>query len=303
MKTWIIRNCPLCGKNNFKIKYKRNYAIEELGSGLFSARRKRGKKCYEHNTIVKCENCGMVYMNPLLNPIITEKLYKESKYNYGAEEENLKKSYGNYLKLALKYLKKPKRLLDIGTGNGFFLEEAIVQEYRDVWGIEPSHHAVISAKPHLKKIIIEEILKPEQFSEGYFDVITLFQVLDHIENPEEVIKICKKFLKTGGVLICISHNVNSLSAKIMGERSPIFDIEHTHLFSKKTISNLLTKNKFKILEIGSSSNTYSLGYWINFSPIPEVIKSKLVSFLKMLKLESVKISIRPGNFFVIARNY
>lgn len=296
----IYRNCPLCQNNNFKIKYKRNYNLKELQENLFSARRERKKSTYEHNTFLKCKNCGLIYANPIIKPEILEKLYKKSKFNYGDQEKNLKRSYGRCLKKAEKYVTK-ERILDIGTGNGFFLLEALKQGYEEVYGIEPSEHAVELADDKIKKNIIKDILRGNQFKSDFFDVICLFQVIDHIENPNEVLRICNKYLKEGGIIICVSHDVNSLSAKILGEKSPIFDIEHTQLFSKKTISKIIKNNGFKVLEIFNMSNTYTLEYWITATPIPISIKKIFKLFLEKINLTSKEITIKPGNFCLIAR--
>lgn len=299
-KIMIYRACPLCGEKNSKIKYKRNYDLNELKEELFSARRERKKKTYEHNTFLICKNCQLIYANPIINSLITEKLYKKSKFNYQDEEKNLKKSYGNCLKIAEKYIKNKERILDVGTGNGFLLIEALEQGYKEVYGIEPSKHAADLADKKIKNKIINDILKEKQFKHNFFDVICLFQVIDHIEEPNKVLKICHKYLKKGGVIICISHNVESMSSKILGEKSPIFDIEHTQLFSKKTISKIFSQNNFKIIKIFNMANTYTLEYWITATPFPKKIKDVLKKILKSMGLHNKDITIKPGNFGIIA---
>jgi 2-polyprenyl-3-methyl-5-hydroxy-6-metoxy-1,4-benzoquinol methylase len=134
----IHRVCSICGSKNNKIKFKQNYNLQELKDSFFSARRERKKTKYEHNTFRICQNCGTVYASPILNPELVAKLYKKSKFTYGKQRDNLKKSYGRYLKMAEKYVKNKGRLLDIGGGDGFFMEEALSQGYKVVYGVEPS---------------------------------------------------------------------------------------------------------------------------------------------------------------------
>lgn len=300
-KILVTRRCPLCNSNNSKVKYNRNYTLKELKSDLFSARRERRKKVYEHNTFVICKKCNLIYSNPIINPALIEKLYKKSRFNYGSQEHNLRKSYGEVLRKASKYLKKKDRLLDIGCGNGFFLLEALEQGYKEVYGIEPSRHAVDLADPRIKNKIKISILRENQFEPAFFDAVCLFQVIDHIEEPNKVLSICSKYLKKDGIIIIISHNVNALSSLILGERSPIFDIEHTQLFSKKTISRILINNGFKILEISDLSNIYTLDYWLGISPLPKFIKISLKKVLSALGLSDKNIKIKPGNFYAIAK--
>ncbi|MDP3026144.1 MAG: class I SAM-dependent methyltransferase [Nanoarchaeota archaeon] len=300
-KLLVYRRCPLCDRAKYKTKYYKNYNIKDLEMSLFSARRERKKKTYEHNTFVKCVNCGMIYANPILNPSVTEKLYKESEFNYGDQEDNLKTSYGAFLRHAKKYFSNGKNLLDIGAGNGFFLTEALNQGYINCYGVEPSKQAIRLANEKVKENIINGPLKDNQFKSNFFDIITIFQTIDHLEYPNEALSICNNYLKKGGLLLCISHDVDSLSSKIMGERSPIFDIEHTQLFSKRTISEILRKNGFEVLEIINFSNKYSLRYIIKLSPLSKPIKKLFIKIFKSTNLLDKKMNIRLGNFGVIAR--
>ena len=295
----VFRNCPLCGNKNSKIRYKRNYKLTQIKEDLFSARRERKEKNYEHNTFMVCKTCNLVYANPIIKSKIIERLYKKSKFSYSDEEENLMKTYGNCLKRAEKYVKKGK-ILDIGTGDGFFLKEALVQGYENIYGVEPSKHAIDLADKKIKKKIKRSILKKGQFKDKFFDVICFFHVIDHVAEPNKFLGICYNYLKKGGVIICVSHDVEASSAKIMGERSPIFDIEHTQLFSKKTISKILEKNKFKIVEIFDVTNIYTLKYWLKVSPVPQFIKTKLRKIFHFSGLINKKIAIKPGNFGIIA---
>jgi len=302
-KILIYRNCPLCDSKIAQLKYKRNYDLNELkgDENLFSARRERKKKAYEHNTFLQCSDCDMIYANPIINPSIVEKLYNQSKFNYSDEQKNIQRSYGSLLKIAEKYIKNKGNLLDIGAGNGFFMLEALNQGYNQVQGIEPSKHAVVLADSRVKKNIINDILRPNQLKKDYFDAISIFQTIDHIENPNEILSICNKALKKDGLMLVISHDVESFSARFMGEKSPIFDIEHTQLFSRKTISKILEKNGFKVLEIVNISNTYALEYWIKLSPVPKLIKTFLKKIFDFTGLSSMQITIKPGNFGIIAR--
>jgi UDP-glucuronate decarboxylase len=301
-KWYNERICPICEKENENtIKYNMNYNLKDLKEDFFSARRERKKTKYEHNTFRICKKCSLIYSSPILNPELIEKLYKKSKFTYDLETENLKKSYGACLKMAEKFVGEKGKLLDIGGGNGFFMEEALTQGYKEVFGVEPSKHAVDLANKDIKKNIKIDILRENQFRPNFFDVICFFHVLDHIIDPNKFLKSCFKYLKNGGIIICITHNVEASSAKIMGERSPIFDIEHTQLFSKKTINSIFTKNNFKTLKIFDVINTYTLGYWLNAAPLPHLIKYPLKNFFQLTGFINKQITIKPGNVGIIAQ--
>jgi hypothetical protein len=74
------------------------------------------------------------------------------------------------------------------------------------------------------------------------------------------VKTCFDILKLGGFILCLNHNVEALSARLMKERSPIIDIEHTYLYSPGTIRRLFTRFGFQVKETGGVENRYSLSY-------------------------------------------
>ena len=191
------------------------------------------------------------------------------------------------------------RLLEIGCGNGFFLEEAAKQGY-DVYGVEPGEKSVSKAKSKIRKRITVDIFKPEQFKKNYFDVVCCFQTFDHIPNPNPFLKGCFQILKKDGVVLFFNHDEGALPNRLMGERSPIIDIEHTYLFNKKTMRRIFEKHHFKVLEIKSSFNIHHLSYWFQLLPIPKPVKSTLIKLLNVVRFGKIKIKLNPGNLVLYA---
>lgn len=280
-----LQKCAVCENNNYRVVYKANFNINNLTAKTFSARRIPDRIHYQ---IVKCKKCGLVYSNPILEYSEIEKLYKKSKYTYGEYEDDLNKTYGRYLKKLVDKLPAKEKLLEIGCGNGFFLQEAKKMGFEEVFGVEPGRETVIKASQEVKKNIIVDVFRKGQFQKDYFDVICIFQVLDHLTDPNSVLQECFRILKTGGSLICINHNVDAISAKILGEKSPIFDIEHTYLYNKKTLRQVFEKNKFKVLQVFDVSNYYPISYWF-----------KMLKILNVLSFD-FKFWIRAGNIGITA---
>jgi 2-polyprenyl-3-methyl-5-hydroxy-6-metoxy-1,4-benzoquinol methylase len=110
--------------------------------------------------------------------------------------------------------------------------------FKSVIEIEPSVNAYNSAKPDLKKFFIVDMLKPELIEDRLADIVVIFHVLDHLTDPLEVLSLIYRMLKPGGSICIAVHNINSVSAKVLGNKSPIFDVEHTYLYSKSTIKKL-----------------------------------------------------------------
>lgn len=99
------------------------------------------------------------------------------------------------------------------------------------------------------------------------DVITIFHTLDHLTDPLLLLEILRDKLKHGGQVVNVVHNTHAISARILKSRSPIFDIEHTFLFSRRTLVTLLHKAGYEEIQTGSYWNQYSLAYIVQLLPI------------------------------------
>ncbi len=295
----IEMKCAICGeKQKVEELFSANFDIRGIDSKTFSARRVPDRV---HYRFVRCKRCGLVFSNPIFEPQKITKLYKRSGFDYGRESEFLKTTYGNYLKEIL-----PKknleflRLLDIGAGNGFFLEKAKELGIKNVWGIEPGKETIKKARKDIRSKIKNDILKSGLFKNNYFDIICCFHTLDHIVDPNKFLQIVFKLLKKGGAALFIVHDTDGLSVKIFGEKSPIFDIEHIYLFNKTNIARLFRKNGFIRARTFDVRNIYPLSYWQRMMPFPEKPKKFISQFLRRMKLDSITISLKVGNIGIVA---
>ncbi len=189
--------------------------------------------------------------------------------------------------------------LDIGTGDGAFLERLLEQGFTNVKGVEPSEAPINSAKPRIKPLIVPGLFKPESFVEGSFSLVTSFQTLEHVETPKEVLEAALRLLKPGGAFVTVSHNFRSLSARMMGSKSPIYDIEHLQLFSLKSMGVLLEQCGFSEVVVRSTANTYPLHYWLKMVPISRPAKKELIGFFKATKIGYILVSVHAGNMLAI----
>ncbi|HVZ66825.1 MAG TPA: class I SAM-dependent methyltransferase [Patescibacteria group bacterium] len=290
--------CAICQESEkIELLYPENLNIKNIDKKIFSARRIPDKIHYK---IVKCKKCGLIFSREIfpLNKIIS--LYKKSDIYYKKESEYLAKTYYNYFKKHI----NPKvniRVLDVGAGDGFFLNELFKNGITDVWGVEPGSPMVKKSSKNLKGRIKADILKPGLFKKSYFDVIVCFHTLDHIVDPNQFIKIVYSLLKPGGKIFFVVHNTDGLSVKLFGEKSPIFDVEHIYLFNPKTLSKIFKKNGFKKTNVFSHYNTYPISYWLQLVPIQKKTKLSLMGFLKKNKIFDLPLRINPGNIGIVAQ--
>ena len=263
-------SCAVClTEGNATELYAANFSPEDFSPAVFSARRLPDRI---HYRIVRCKSCGLVRSDPVADPSLVAKLYHESTFDYSQEVENLSRTYGSYLARLDRYGVNKGTLLEIGCGNGFFLKQASKQGFKDVQGVEPSESAISLADEQIRGGIACDIMRPGLYPRDSFDVICLFQVLDHIFDPGPLLETCWQILKPGGFVLCLNHNVEALSARLLKDRSPIIDIEHTYLYGPGTIGKLFSKAGFQARESGGVLNRYSANYLLRLLPLPMRIK-------------------------------
>ena len=291
--------CAVCSTNgNATELYVANFSPEDFSPAVFSARRLPDRI---HYRIVRCSSCGLVRSDPIADSSTIASLYRESTFDYSGEVDNLSHTYGAYLARLDRHGVRKNSLLEIGCGNGFFLGQALRQGYSDVRGVEPSESALKLADSQVRGRIACAMMSAGLFPRDSFDVVCLFQVLDHIVDPGSLLDTCFEILKPGGFVLCLNHNVEALSARIMKDRSPIIDIEHTYLYGPGTIGKLFSKSGFEVVENGVVRNRYSLNYLLRLVPFPGLIKNAVLGIAKSTGLARLSFSVRLGNLFVIAQ--
>ena len=290
---YITKHCLFCN-NKEKIigLYPQTFTEKELTSEIFSARRPVD---HLHYKIVRCHNCGLVFSREILPANVLERLYSQSNITYGKYADIIRQDYWQGLKPFLAQIKKGKAL-EIGCGNGFFVEQLLVKGFQEVYGCEPSTAAIKTANPAIKNNITPSLFKEELYKENTFDLICSFQTLDHLPDPLESIKICHKILKPQGIAYFIVHNADSLQAKLLREKSPIINIQHIYLFNKKTLSKLFETVGFKTIKVSNLKNSYPISYWFDTLSLP-----KLSQVSKNLGMGLIRIPLAVGNIAIIAK--
>ena len=280
-----LKSCPVCQNISFqKFITAKDYTVSR-----------------ETFDLVKCDSCGLVRSDPVASPEFLAALYAQSTFDYGKQVNNLRITYGYYLATLADYGVQKASLLEIGSGNGFFLEEALRQGFTDVWGIEPSKSAVAIADPKLRPHLVCDVMRPRIFNSGQFDVICMFQVFDHIPDPATLLDECFNVLKPKGLILCFNHNVDAASAHLMKARSPIIDIEHTYLYNPSTLKRIFIDHRFDVKYVGPAQNTYDLYYLYRLLPLPKLLKQGGLTFLNGTQLGNIQLRLSLGNLYLIAQ--
>tara|TARA_B100000508_G_scaffold141097_1_gene146961 strand:- start:53579 stop:54442 length:864 start_codon:yes stop_codon:yes gene_type:complete len=190
---------------------------------------------YEEHYLVKCKNCSFVFAQK----IPTEQELIEHYQGYGRNDYLSPLTIKRYEELLDRFesFRKTNKILDVGAGIGYFLEVAKKKGW-EVYGTEYTDEAVNICRD--KGIQVEQgKLDPSKYDKGSFDVITSFEVLEHINNPVEEINNFKSLLRSGGLVYLTTPNFNSLLRyRLKSDYNVIVYPEHLSYYTPKTLKKL-----------------------------------------------------------------
>ena len=280
------------GSQESKVVVECNIDLAKTGKYAFASRKTPE---YMHPRMVECASCQLVYGNPVLPKGLISAAYKDAAFDSREESAYASRTYARVVSGPLARLERYNRALDIGAGDGTFIEQLLQLGFESVSGVEPSAAPLAAAKPEIRKMIRQDVFRRGDFEEGSFDLITCFQVMEHVWDPRQLMLDVFSLLRPGGMCMTVVHDVNALSARLLGSRSPIFDIEHLQLFSSRTIRALLQKAGFKNVAAEPIWNRYPSRYWLRLAPLPTGVKERVLSLLKLTRLGEVPCSLPAGN--------
>jgi SAM-dependent methyltransferase len=291
------RNCPLCGgSDKSNVLYPASFEESSLDNFAFASRKLPELM---HLTMIGCPTCGLAYASPALSEEFLAKAYGEAAYDSPAEADYAAATYAGQLPRIQTRLQDLGIALEVGAGNGAFLGHLKKAGFAAVMGVEPSLAAVAKAAPDVRPLIRLGMFRADDFEPGSLSLFACFQTVEHVENPRELCDDAYRLLRPGGAVFLIAHDRESLVNRAMGRRSPIFDIEHLQLFSKKSLCYLLKATGLTGVEITTIRNRYPLLYWVRLLPIPVTLKRRLTRLLALSGLGRLTVAINVGNLAAV----
>jgi 2-polyprenyl-3-methyl-5-hydroxy-6-metoxy-1,4-benzoquinol methylase len=215
--------------------------------------------CKDGYKILKCLKCGFVYVNPIPPKGLLEKAYSDEYYEpwLGNQRGKRISMWESRLKTLNSFSARKGNLLDIGCGEGLFLEIAKRSGWH-VTGTEISSFAVKYSREKLGLDIYQGEITDIGFPDKVFDAITMWHVLEHTTNLVAVLKEIRRVLKNNSVLILAIPNIDNILSQwiyrlVKGKKMHLFDPEdrelHLYHFTPKTIRLALEKTGFRIEKI------------------------------------------------------
>lgn len=220
--------------------------------------------------IHKCQTCGLETIHPKkldsLEKLYTEDYYKgTSNYTYIDERETEK--YNAYVWNArihnIKKFVQKGNFLDIGSSFGGFLNRA--REFGfSPYGVEISKYASDYCTKRDIPVFQGNFLN-SQFDENFFDVITMIEVIEHLESPKLVFEKLYRILKPNGLLVIQTANFDGKQAKQEAENYHYYLPGHLYYYSESNLKSILLDTKF------TRFKTY---YGVDFSLLAKLLKSR-----------------------------
>ena len=194
---------------------------------------------YEYNNLVKCADCGFVFTTQ--EPTEKELLEHYNQYSRDDYLPPLTIKRYNELLDEMEVYRKTNNLLDVGSGMGYFLEQAKLRGW-NVYGTEFTDEAMSICKSKGADMR-QGVLSAEWFKEGFFDVITSFEVIEHINNPQIELSNSSKILRKGGLFYCTTPNFNSFSRRYLKNKwNNILYPEHLSYYTTQTLTKVFAEH-------------------------------------------------------------
>ncbi|WP_040368012.1 class I SAM-dependent methyltransferase [Balneola vulgaris] len=279
-------SCDYCGSKSYTTKFEINVSDQVLRYYRYARNIPNKEEMTGVQTIVTCDDCGLMYTNPRFNTEELNLVYSSEKiiggnwrnfwylfdsnapdaFESGERVETYNPNlYQWKFDIIEKYCGKPEgkqgsklRLLDIGCGDGKFVHDAIERGY-DAMGVDLSPDRVAKGKA-LHNLQDHQIacMNVDDFEgEDKFDIIVMWDVIEHVESPSSLLQSIQKIAHKDTKIFALTMSIDSITYKLFKEHwTYINPTQHLHYFSHNTMEKLFAKCNFKLLgvEMDNSKN-------------------------------------------------
>ena len=141
-------------------------------------------------------------------------------------------------------------------------------------------------------------LEASELQDGSFDVVTMWDVIEHVTNPLETLHAAWRVLRPGGYLVVHTMDLASPFAKLMGRRWPWFMEMHLFYFTRDTMHHMLEKANFKVAWVGAQGRYLQTGYLASrVTALTPVLGRPLEWLMTVLKLRKIPLRVNLGDLF------
>ena len=295
--------CNICGGTDSAILHPARYDLESLHKADFTRTFSSSSDERLTHQLVSCTACGLQYVSPRLRADAVL-----NGYAAGADEQFVSQAEGRELTFrhSLDVIERvwrqpPGRLLDVGTGGGSFPFIASQRGWR-ADGCEPNRWLCDWALEHYDLPIRPGTLIGQSYPAKSYDVVTMWDVLEHTPDPKMELREIHRVLKEDGLVVINYPDIGSWIARVMG-RSWVFLLDvHLYYFTRATIRKLLDDAGFDVVIVRPHFQRLDLGYVLRRAmPYVGGPARLLARFFEKVGLAEWKVPYWMGQTLVIAR--
>jgi len=226
----------------------------------------------------QCKDCGFIQCTGENDVISYYEDLVDTEYENTREERKLQEK--RILQL-IKKMKPAGTLLDIGAGSGITVELAIEMAYK-AEGIEPSRW--LQEQAAKRGLPVHQGTFPMNGIRARYDVITLVDVIEHVNKPKVLLKEIYQYLEDDGIFVMITPDVSSFMAKLFKWKWWHFRVAHIGYFNKRTLARITESAGFKCIKRKRAVWYFSVGYLLkrSYSYLPRFLHIPLPAFMKKL---------------------
>lgn len=290
--------CNLCGSKDFKLLFPSTLTHSTPDAKDF---RCTSSAYGVHPPIVRCNVCALVYANPRwASTIVNENYSVVQDPTYVEEREGRVITFRRNLQPIedLIHQSETRRLLDVGCHIGVMVELAQERGW-EAWGVEPSTWAAEQARRRNLRVITGT-LADAKLDANYFDVVTLWDVIEHLTDPAAELKQIQRVLKPGGIFAVHTIDIESLFARAMGKRWPWLMEMHLYYFSPRTLGKLLEKIGFQVIRSNPQGRFLRVGYLATrLEPYNQTLARLIRATMSRANLLTKAIPVNFGDLFTL----
>ncbi|MBC7456937.1 MAG: class I SAM-dependent methyltransferase [Bdellovibrionaceae bacterium] len=255
MQKRIPHPCPVCNSTNEKV-FLQPTVDESDPAKLYGA----ASGIPGTQRLVQCQNCEMIYESPRYDAATIVQGYMSSQ-EAGHDSQypmRVKSFFLTLKKLANRIPGKGAKVLDIGTAGGAFLDAAAQYGF-DAFGMEPS--ADLVARGQARGLKIQQgTIESHKFAPSSFDMVCLWDVIEHLPDPKFALEEVKKLLKPDGILLINYPDIGTWQAKLAGKKFWWILSVHLHHFTRRTIFDICKRTGFDAFHFQRYWQVLEFGY-------------------------------------------
>jgi len=251
--------CNLCGADDYTVVY---HATPPEARKVTSDNYSAASFHILEDQVVKCNKCGFLYINPRPKSEMIVKGYSDAvDETYVSQSEGRLATFKEGLARIEKAYPRKGRILDVGCAAGFFVKTAKEGGW-DAYGVEPSRWLAEWGNNNFGLNLKSGTLEEAEYPNNYFDVVTLWDVLEHVPDAAATLREIRRILKPGGLVVVNYPNIGSNLAKVFGRKWWFLLSVHLYYFTPHTIKAMLERNGYELVVHKHHYQKLKMGYLV-----------------------------------------